>query len=448
MTGTNPKRDGLIFILLGSVGFVVLGLWLLLAGYGKLSTPDFRFAYTSARCLMHQRDPYNSDDLMRTYYEETGGEQARNDYERLILDFESRYIYFPTTFAVTVPLALLPYEIAQTVWVFAIAAGFILSALLMWDLACAQTPLIAGALLGFYLVNTVNYISLGNPVGIAVSFCIIAVWCFLRNRFVPAGILCMAISLLLKPHDSAFVFAYFLVAGGVLLKRALQTLALAAAWVLPVVAWVTFVSPHWLREIHSNIAAILSHGGIDDQGPLGVLGRGAAMITDLQSIFGIFRDDPHFYNSASYAVCAVLLLIWVKLSLGSSTNPERSLFLLAAISAITMLPFYHRQYDARLIMLTLPAAMLLWSRRGRLGKIALVLSVVGFALTADLVWVTYLFVVTRLGLGATGLSGTVHIAILATPLPLLLLATAVFYLHAASLSNAEPHKLAGGPQQA
>ena len=61
----------------------------------------------------------------------------------------------------------------------------------------------------------------------------VAVWCFIRERFVPAGILCLAVSLAVKPQDAGLVWLYFLLVGGVYPKRALQTLVAMLALGLP-----------------------------------------------------------------------------------------------------------------------------------------------------------------------------------------------------------------------
>jgi hypothetical protein len=88
-----------------------------------------------------------------------------------------------------------------------------------------------------------------------VSLSAVAVWCFLRERFVLAGILCLAVALAVKPQDSGLVWLYFLRAGGVYRKRALQTLLATAVLSLPGVLWVWHASPHWFAEWQSNVAA-------------------------------------------------------------------------------------------------------------------------------------------------------------------------------------------------
>jgi cell division protein FtsW (lipid II flippase) len=76
---------------------------------------------------------------------------------------------------------------------------------------------------------------------------------FLEERFVWAGILCLAISLAIKLHNAGQVWLYFLLAGGVYWKRALQTLLITAVLGLAAIAWVMPIAPHWMQELHSNI---------------------------------------------------------------------------------------------------------------------------------------------------------------------------------------------------
>ena len=83
-----------------------------------------------------------------------------------------------------------------------------------------------------------------------------SVWCFVRERFIPVGVICLAFSLMLKPHDAAFVWLYFLLAGGVYRKRAVQTLVAVVALSAPLLIWITIVAPQWLPELRFNLAAL------------------------------------------------------------------------------------------------------------------------------------------------------------------------------------------------
>ena len=50
-----------------------------------------------------------------------------------------------------------------------------------------QRSLVA-RLLCLFLLGSELLLEFGNAAGIAISLCVIAVWCFLKDRFVSAGI--------------------------------------------------------------------------------------------------------------------------------------------------------------------------------------------------------------------------------------------------------------------
>jgi hypothetical protein len=93
-----------------------------------------------------------------------------------------------------------------------------------------------------------------------------------------------------------------------------------------------------------------------------------------------------------------------------------------------MLPVYHREYDAKLLLLTVPAGVMLWAEGGPIGRLTHLLNTMGFVLTGDLTWVVLLGLINRLHSPATGLSHWILIALQVFPAPLILLLISVFYL--------------------
>jgi hypothetical protein len=281
---------------------------------------------------------------------------------------------------------------------------------------------------GFLLANSEVVLVLGNMAGIAVGLCVVAVWCFVRERFVPIGILCFAISLCVKPQDAGLVWVYFLLAGGVYRKHALQTLLIAVALGLPGILWAWHASPHWLQELQTNILASSAHGGFNDPGPASSNGHGLGMVVSLQSVFSFFWDDPHFYNPASYLVVAPLLLIWGFCTLRYRRSIQSTWAALAAIAALSMLPIYHRQSDTALLLLAIPACTMLWAENGLIGRLALLVTSAGLFLTADIPWAILFGLSSALHVSTSGPSGMTLIAVQVLPIPLALLMMGVFYL--------------------
>ena len=231
----------------------------------------------------------------------------------------------------------------------------------------------------------------------------------------PVGILCLAVSLALKPHDAGLVWLYFLLAGGAYRKRALQTLAATIAISLPAVLWVGQVSPHWIQELHSNVLTLSVHGGLLDPGPASTGSHGLDMLVSLQAGLSVFWDDPRFYNLASYLVCAPLVLAWGWVTLRTRPSARNAWLALAAIAALSMLPVYHRQVDARLLLLTVPACAMLWAEGGRIGRLALAVTTAGLVLTGDIPWAIFYSLISKLHLPATALMGNISLPCMSFP---------------------------------
>jgi hypothetical protein len=428
---SKARMDGLYMMLLGSLLFVMLGV--LLGNMAATPLVDFRGLYFPARCLLQQGDPYKASDVQRTLSAEESKTPNENQSAQVKIHMvTTQNPYPPSTLSISVPFAMLPMGVARMVWMVLIIGSMLLASWLMWDLGAENAPLLSGVLIGFLLANSEALVITGNAAGIAISLCLIAVWCFFRERFIAVGIVCFALSLALKPHDTGLVWLYFLLAGGVHRKRALQTLLATVAITLPVVLWVWHVSPNWVQELRANLAAYSAPGSMNDPGLASTGGHGLGMMVNLQTAISFFRDDPHFYTPITYLVCVPLLLVWAFVTLRfrpSPGNTWRSAWLgLAAIAALTLLPVYHRQQDAKLLLLTVPACAMLWAEERRLGRWALLVTGAGFLLVGDLPWIFFLNLIGHSHLPASWFLWQVVAAVQFLPVPLILLAMGIFYL--------------------
>ena len=184
---TNARQDAFYLILLGSVFFALVGFATQRISY--LGMIDFKEFYSGARCLIEHHDPYQESDLGAVYHELanvlpsvpiTAGWQRTNP---------SLTPNFPTTFLLVAPFALLPWKLATALWTLLTAASFILAAFLMGNLGAQFAPRLSSGLIFLLLINSEMLLALGNTAGLVVGLCVIAAWCFLRERFVYAGVL-------------------------------------------------------------------------------------------------------------------------------------------------------------------------------------------------------------------------------------------------------------------
>lgn len=428
---TGAKRIAVILLCLGFSAFLNYALR---RGPGNtIHTVDFAEIYYGDRCALQHQDPYDPATVLHQFLAD-GGKFPPDIPGKSLSDSRvaqivlSNSVNLPTSFFLVLPLALLPWSVTSILWVWFSALLLALAAWLIWDLGAGRAPAIWACLAGFMLANCQQLLATGNVAAAAVCLCVIATWCFLRQRFVWAGVVLLSLSLLLKPHDAGFVWLYFLLAGGTLRKRAWQTLAITAVLGLCTAFWISRISPHWAAELHRNISFEVARGGIDDPGPTGAHQNTPAPVIDLQAAISIFKDEPGFYNLTSYAIVGVLVLLWIVTVLRKRRSPHDALFALAPIAALTMLPVYHRPYDAKLLLLTLPACALLWAAKAPKRWLAVVLTTAAVIITSDIPLAIDVAIGQSLSPSASTLGGKIATMVLLRPAPLILLALGCFYL--------------------
>jgi hypothetical protein len=422
---TQARLNGLYLLLFGSIVFTGIGM----VSEKDSKTPmlDFAVLYNPARCLLQHSDPYNENEVLRVY---EAGKEYRPFIDPNQHPVTKRYFYLPTAFSFTLPFALLPWGPAHILWMTLTVGSFLFASFLIWESGADSAPIVCGVLLAFLLVNSEILVVLCNSAGISISLCIVAVWCFLRGRFAAAGILCLAFSLALKPHDAGLVWLYFLLAGGVYRKRALQTLLAAVLLCLPSVLWVWHIAPHWMREWRSNLLSFSAPGGINDPGLAALRAYGRSGVVNLQSALSIFWDNPRFYNTAAWLLSGALLLAWSLLTLRARFMPLRAWLALASIAAITMLPAGHHYYDSKLLLLTVPACAMLWAEGGPIRWFAFLVTAAGLVFTGDIPLAILASIANGLHLNSAGFLGKMLTLALLRPAPLILLMVAIFYLWA------------------
>lgn len=398
------------------------------SAHGKVAMIDFGEIYYGARCVLHHADPYNPSTVLKEFQDDGGKFSSAYPGGKIARIVITIGVNLPTTLFLAAPMAMLPWEVAQTVWVALIAGFLALAAYLVWDLGANCAPFVWACMVGFMLANCEQLLSVGNAAGIAVSLCIVAAWCFLRQRHELIGVTLLAVSLVLKPHDAGFVWLYFLIAGGVPRKRALQTLAVVGVIGLCSAIWIAPASPHWMQELHQNLAIVSANGGTSDPSLLGITSKNAGQIIDLQAAISVLQDNAHVYNLLSYAICGPLILVWLFAVVRKPPTSEGSLFALAAISVLSILPVYHRPYDAKILMLTLPACAMLWTGRQAGRWLALLLTSAGILLTSDIPLALLLAHARTISTTASTLDGKIAILLWYQQTPLVLLAMGSYYL--------------------
>jgi hypothetical protein len=422
----NARRIGLTTLLLAS-GFSAL-FAVILQRTPHPGIVDFRIVYVAARCMIEHRDPYSESEFLQVFKEEGGTVPAdpveRQRFEGAVM----AVVYLPTALLVIAPFAALGWGMAQALWTVLTICLFTLACCLIWSVAADSSPPVSALLLAFMLANAEVVFAFGNAAGIAVSLCAIAVWCFFTGRFAFAGVACLAISLAIKPHDSAAVWLYLLIAGGAYRKRAVQSMFVVFGLGFLAALWTYQVSPNWMQEIRANLDLVSAHGGIADPGPAGISNGTGGMIVNLQTVFSVFRDDPRWYNAATWVVCVPLFITWLIRTFRGGNSRAEMWMALAALVPLSTVAIYHRNYDAKLLILTVPACAVLWAQGGARRWLGLLTTSSAIAVTSDLPATLLTAVSRRMPTNPAGLSSQILTVAIARPAPLILLAMCIFYL--------------------
>jgi hypothetical protein len=350
------KRQHLHLLVL-SVSAIVL----FVAGGARVfrSSNDFVPVYTGARCLLHGCNPYDTSQLEQQFF--LAGGQA-TELPSWNIDVP---VYPPSTFLVLSPLALFPFPAARLLWFLLNGCLFIASTGLILSM-CPRSPRwLATILASVFLVSSGILLVLGQPAIFAISLVVIGCYLFLHGRLLPLGAILFMLSLAVKPQIAGLIVLYLLVQR---IHWRFAAMALAAALALLLSAGLILKlhprSADWTLTLRGNLTATLSPGGSADPRPTNTQAIGD---TNLQALTSIFFADARIFNAVAYAVFAVLLAAWIMAIVRTNASPELHFLALGALSVLSLTPVYHRFYDTRLLLLTIPAVLIVFQKRRLLG---------------------------------------------------------------------------------
>lgn len=417
------RWNSLVLLLISMGISIVWGISAGRSAYG--GTLDFQGVYYGSRCLLQHCDPYNEIEL-ENVYRTLGGEGPHDSiqHRRTV----TLFVNLPTTLLFVAPFALLPWNIAQILWSVAVIGSISVATLLVCMVGAKQAEGISVFLGCLLLANCEVLFGTANTAGIVVGACVIAAVCFTLNRWIWLGILCFAISLAVKPHDAGFIWLYFVLVGGSARKNAFKALAITALMGVVAVGWLSLVAPHWISEMKSNLAQIAGPGGLNSPSPHSLTGNTAAMVINLQAILSIFRDDPHFYTPLAVSICGFLLVVWAFLALKRKSEIDVNWIALSCAAALTMLLTYHRPYDAKVLLVAIPACATLWNKGRVLGWIAFATTTLGILMTSDIPLAISIEIARSLHITTEGLGGKILTVLFTRPASVVLLLNACFYL--------------------
>ena len=273
-------------------------------------------------------------------------------------------VYPPPTLILLAPLAKLPPRAAMTTWTMLILLGIALDLWVLSKMAGLRSGgagrdgrswlLMAGAL----AAAPVQFgILAGQPGMVAVSLVVLSAYLASplpsripsepsrRRRELLGGAL-LGIACALKPQVAAPFVLFYLASrrwrvGG-------TALCLAAIITIASVIAMEATNPGWASAWRDNLAAALEPGSINDRAPGGPY---RDEIIDLQVLTRTLWQHAFTAQVVSAALVAVLIGWYVRAGgLRRHSSPVSELLALSSLAAMSLLPVYHRVYDAAVLL--------------------------------------------------------------------------------------------------
>lgn len=343
----SRDRDSLryvlwVLILLSAAEFLMRGPARYLPGPSNWN--DLSQNYTASKLWLKGQSPADPHNFVALWKQE--------GHSRLELDDIRTHLAPPLGgLVVLAPVAALPWEIAKPVWLGILLVSF---ALTVWALAEAcgfrwnkndlRTLAFVAACLALAPFQT--GIASGNTSILVIGLCAVAIWAAHHDRDFAAGVL-FGVACAVKPQIGAFLVLYYLVRR----RWRLFATALTCTVALNLVAasYLVLQGASWVQDYIHNARGFVTANHIDD---FTTENPARFTLINLQVPFFSITGRSSTANLLAFAIVATLVCVWIYLVIrGKDGAPE--LLSLGAISAVALLPVYHRFYDAALLAVPL-----------------------------------------------------------------------------------------------
>jgi|GEM_PF-1336028 len=313
---------------------------------------DFLSPYIQSRAWVRGIDPYDPQSLLElwpsgaTRFQFLSPEASDGS---ILVKRGIPTAYPPTTFAVIAPLTLLPWPIANLVW-----TGiniFLFAWMLLALVSLTRIPRNGPCLylfIAFALALAPFHTGLAtaNLAVAATELSVIAVWTADRKYEVATGVL-LAFAISLKPQIGLCLLAYFLLRRrGKMFGTALLAIALCAALA---VLRLEVTHVNWEQSYVRDNQALFATGILSDFRPPNPTRFG---LLNLQLVLYPLLGSANAANKTALIFGVLTLLVWSGLVLRRK-DWGNGLLPLTTIAVLSLLPVYHRFYDAALLIFPL-----------------------------------------------------------------------------------------------
>jgi hypothetical protein len=348
---TTSKTFLVLLVLLAASEFVVRGP---LRFFRAADFNDFISPYVQSRALIQGLDPYSPEVLVQLW-PVTGPHRlqflAKDLADGTLIAKRGIPTAYPlTAFFLLAPIAMLPWPVAHLAWLTITA---ILTLGVTWSLLSLVTREVSDwrsyVFVAFALALAPLHtgFAAGSVVIATVALCGIALAREQSGNVTFAGVL-LGIAVCLKPQIGLPFLAYYLlrrrwrlcgIAGGVVFAAAVLAMGRLAVSGTP-----------WLQNYRTDNRVLLVSGILADlteRNPL------RFSLINLQVLFYAIWHQAGAANAFAIGLSTASFVIWVVLLLRSRRESDDALLAMSAVAVLSLLPVYHRFYDAFLLIFPL-----------------------------------------------------------------------------------------------
>ena len=311
-------------------------------GYGW---SDISQVYVPARAWWQGLNPYDPQTFVAVCRSATGGSPSADD-------IRTHSPYPLTTLVVAAPLAVLQWPTAHLAWTVVLVLASLISVTalaLLARLADVEHAILfaAGALA---LAPLHTGIAVGNVSMVAIALCCAGVWAAADARHVLSGV-CVGLATCLKPQLGVCLLLYYL------LRRQWRIFGIAmvvgAAALAVGVVRLEISGAHWLPDFLRNARGFAADNQTVDfteNDPI------RFTLINLQVLFFSLSGNASLARYTALCGGGLLFTTWLYLNLRSRWN-STELLAVGSLLVLSLLPAYHRNYDATLLMFPLAWAL-------------------------------------------------------------------------------------------
>jgi hypothetical protein len=363
----NLKAILWILLLLAGAEFIVRGPVRFLRE--PTNWNDLSQSYTASKLWLQGKSPSDPKNFSALWKQQTGSRLELTDIRTHLAPPLGGLV-------VMAPIAALPWKVAKMIWLVVLLSAF---AVMVWALVRAggfredHLRVLAFITACLALAPFQTGIASGNASILVIGLCAVAICSALGSRDVAAGLL-FGLACSLKPQIGAFLVLYYLIQRR--WKLFVTAVATTAGLVLVAVSYLWICGASWLQDYLHNAKGFVTTNNIDDFSAANPI---RFTLINLQVPFFSITGHSVSANLLAFAVGGLLLcawLYWVSRSRSKGQDHGPELLSLGAVAVISLLPVYHRFYDAGLLVVPLCWCIAhIAGRSKRVATVALLLTI-------------------------------------------------------------------------